>query len=167
MLKPNSLRAEIVKFMPELARDPDLLSMWSERGSMRATENRQAGFAWSYDLEILLSEFTGEPALLFFVVQNWCRKQQPELIAAGATEIPFEVEFIDHTTVDIKITLALSEVVRAQPREDGEGWELETVEETVPLFPDAEPLRELEGEITSLWVRSGDVTRRVAPAEAA
>lgn len=168
MLKPAALRAEIVSFLPELERDPHRLTMWSERGNMRATQTRERGFAWEYDLEIMISDFTGEPALLFFVVQNWCRTQQPELLAPGAAAIPFEVEFIDSKTVDVKLTLALSEVVKASavPGSAGAAWQLETLAEAVPLFPDAEPIRALEAPIAEIWIRQGEIVRKVAPAEA-
>ncbi len=165
MLKPNSLRAEITKYLPSLGRDPDRLMMNVERGAMRATANAEEGFAWEYDLEILIADFTDEPALLFFIIQNWARSYQPELIAAGETKIPFEVEFIDTRTVDLKITLALAEVVRAEPREDGEGWTIETVAETLPIFPDAVPLRDLSAPLGEIWIRSGDDTRKIAPAD--
>lgn len=168
MKKPDLLRAAIGVLYPELARDPDKLAMWIEQGSVRSTGNAQRGFAWEYQLIVVAEDFTREPEGLFFVVVDWLRTQQPDLIQPNAPGFPFEVTVIDDKTFDVKMTLPLREIVTATavPAGGGQsgGWQLQVVPEQVPLFPDAEPLRPASGPITSLWARdSGGDPIQIAP----
>lgn len=166
MKKPALLRAAIAAMFPELARGPDQLAMWVERGSVRATGNAQRGFAWEYQLEVVAENFKREPEGLFFVVVDWLRTQQPDLIQANAPGFTFEVDVINDTTFDVQMTLPLREIVTATAVGVG-GWQLAVVPEQVPLFPDAEPLRAAAGPITSIWTRANDGEPvKVAPIEA-
>lgn len=161
MKKPGLLREAIAALMPEMARDPDRLAMWVERGNVRATGNRQRGFSWEYDLIVAAENYTGDPAELFFVVVDWLRTHQPSLLAVNGTSFPFEVDVIDATTVDVKMTLALVEVVTARQVEGK--WQLTVVDETVPLLPDDTPLRANEAPIASIWAKGDDAPFQVAP----
>ncbi|MCJ2189160.1 phage tail protein [Novosphingobium beihaiensis] len=161
MKKPGLLRAAIVALLPYLKRDPDKLAMWVERGSVRARQTAQGGFSWEYELTVVIEDYTKPPEALFFLVVDWLRTQQPDLLAVQSAGFPFEVDVIDEKTFDVKITLALREIVIAEKTADG--WQLEVAGEQVPLFPDAEPLRAPDGPITSIWVRSNEGTFQVAP----
>jgi hypothetical protein len=161
MKKPGLLREAIAALIPETARDPDRLAMWVERGTVRATGNRQRGFSWEYDLIVVAENYTGDPAQLFFVVVDWLRFQQPDLLKANGPGFPFEVDVIDVSTVDVTMTLPLREVVTAA-QVSGE-WQLTVVAETVPLFPDDTPLRADEAPIVALWARGDDAPFQVAP----
>lgn len=166
MKKPALLRAAIGALYPELARDPDRLAMWVEQGSVRATGTAQRGFAWEYQLTVVAEDFTREPEGLFFVVVDWLRSQQPDVIQPNAPGFPFEVDVLGDTTFDVKMTLPLREIVTATAVGEG-GWQLAVVPEPLPLFPDAEPLRDASGPITSIWTRAGDGEAvQVAPIEA-
>lgn len=160
MKKPASLRAAIAALMPEMARDPDRLAMWVERGQVRARQTRQRGFAWEYDLIIVAENYTLAPALLFFLICDWVRTNQPDLLATTHPGFPFEVDVIDDRTFDVRITLPLSEVVTAT--QTATGWQLEVQDEPVH-FPDAFQLRANEGPITSIWVKGDTETFQVAP----
>lgn len=161
MKKPGLLRAAIVALIPEMARDPDRLAMWVEKGNVRATNNRQRGFAWEYDLIVDVENFTGDPAGLFFAVVDWLRDQQPDLLAANSPGFPFEVDVIDTATVDVKITLPLREVVTAERADSA--WRLTVADESVPLFPDDVPLRAAEAPLASIWARDHGEPQQVAP----
>lgn len=166
MKKPALLRAAITAMFPELARGPDQLAMWVERGSVRATGNAQRGFAWEYQLEVVAENFKREPEGLFFVVVDWLRSHQPDLVQPNAPGFPFEVDVLNDTTFDVQMTLPLREIVTATAVGEG-GWQLAVVPEQVPLFPDAEPLRDGSGPITSIWSRANDGEPvKVAPIEA-
>lgn len=159
MKKPGLLRAAIVALLPELARNPDKLAMWVENGRVRATGNAQRGFAWEYPLTVVVEDFTKPPETLFFIVVDWLRTQQPDLLASNSEGFPFEVDVIDDKTSDVKITLPLREIVTAIGDGSG-GWQLEVVPEPV-LFPDAVVIGP---GLTSIWVRgnAGDAFQ-VAP----
>lgn len=161
MKKPGLLRAAIAALLPDMARDPDRLAMWVERGNVRATGNAQRGFSWEYDLIVVAENYTADPAQLFFVVVDWLRVQQPDLLQANSPGFPFEVDVIDARTVDVRMTLPLREVVTAA-LVDGE-WQLTVVAETVPLLPDDTPLRANGAPLASIWARGDDEPFQVAP----
>ncbi|CDO35833.1 phage tail protein [Novosphingobium sp. KN65.2] len=163
MKKPASLRAAIAALLPDIARDPDKLAMWVERGRVRAPQTVQRGFAWEYELTLVAEDYTHDPAVIFFLVVEWLRDNQPDLLAANTDGFAFEVDVIDDKTFDVKITLPLREIVTAQQL--AEGWQLEVLAEPVPHFPDAVPLRGNQGPITSIWVQSDEGTFQVAPDE--
>lgn len=159
MKKPASLRAAIVALLPELARNPDKLAMWVETGRTRAAGTAQRGFAWEYQLTVVVEDFTNPPETLFFIVTDWLRTQQPDLLASNAEGFPFEVDVIDDKTADVKITLPLREIVTATADGSG-GWQLEVQPEPI-LFPDAAVIGP---DLTSIWVRgNGDTPFQVAP----
>lgn len=162
MKKPALLRAAIAALMPELARDPDRLAMWVERGQVRAPGNRQHGFSWEYELILYAENFTRDPAMLFFIVVEWLRTQQPDLLAANAQGFPFEVDVIDDKTADIKITLPLREVITASDQGAGQ-WELTVCDEQTSLFPDDEPLCPHAGQIVSIMVPGSGPSIQAAP----
>lgn len=159
MKKPALLRTAITALLPELARNPDKLAMWVETGRVRATGNAQRGFAWEYNLTVVVEDYTKPAETLFFIVVDWLRTQQPDLLAANADGFAFEADVIDDKATDIKITLPLREVVTATPA-DGGGWQL-TVQPEPVLFPDEAVIGP---NITSIWVRGeGDAPFQVAP----
>ena len=162
MKKPALLRAALVALLPELARNPDKLAMWVENGRVRATGNAQRGFAWEYPLTVVVEDFTLPPETLFFIVVDWLRTQQPDLLSPNPEGFPFEVDVIDDRSCDVKLTLPLREVVTATSDGAG-GWQLEVQPEAV-LFPDAAIIGP---GLTSIWVRGQrDAAVQVAPAPA-
>jgi len=82
----------------------------------------------------------------------------------NAPGFPFEVDVINDTTFDVKMTLPLREVVTAIPvsaigAQTG-GWQIKVQPEPV-LFPDE---AEIGPGLTSIWVReNGDDPVQIAP----
>jgi len=161
MKKPALLRAAIAAHLPHLARDPDKLAMWTDRGNCRAVQTRNRGFAWEYELTVVAEDYKHDPALIFFIVVDWLRTQQPDLLAPNTPGFTFEVDVLDDKTFDVKIVLSLREIVTATAVEGG--WQLEVVPERDPQFPDAVPLRAAEGPISSIWVTGTPDPFEVAP----
>lgn len=161
--KPDSLRAAIAAILPEFAADPARLAMFVEKGRIRAPQTRQRGFMWSYDLTVIATAFTHDPDVLMFVVVDWLRRYQPDLLAANsAAGFTFEADILDDRSWDVQIVLPLDEAVRASQAPDG-GWLLEAVEEPATLFPDDVPLRPNEGPLLSIWHQG----TRIAPPDPA
>lgn len=154
MRKPNSLRAAIVARLPELARTPEDLVMFVDKGRVRAPMTAQRGFAWGYDLNVIATNYTLDPAILFFAVTEWLRVEQPALLspdpAAGFT---FDVDILDASTFDIHIVLTLDEIVTATP--DGQGFRLEAVPEPDPLFTEEDDV--LGGPLTAAATPDGPI----------
>ena len=129
MQKPSDLRAAITAAYPEFARDPDRLNMWVEHGRVRSPMVASSqGFACEYTLNITIVNMTGDPGVVFLAINEWVRTNQPDL----ATSLPtsgyeFEADLIDQQTIDIHITLKLTEQIALVP--GGEGHALQSVAE--------------------------------------
>lgn len=163
MKKPAQLRAMLVALMPELGRNPDALAMWIEKGRVRSRLAAH-GFAWEYQLTVLLKEFAGDPAVPFFAVTEWLREQQPERMAPGGQNgFPFEVDILDDKTFDVQIVLDLDECVAAEPAGAGR-WNLSPIAQPVPIDPDGEPLRPAAGPVLSIWHDGEQLAPRPDPA---
>ena len=118
---------------------------------MRGRLGGNHGFAWSYELTVLATGYTHDPAVLFFVVTEWLREQQPDLLAPGAAPIAFEVDVMDERTFDVTITLKLEEFVDALPGALPGEWQLTVRDQPVPLDPDSVPFGTPSGPITAIW----------------
>ena len=67
MEKPNSLRAEIIKHLPELAENPDKLTMFISNGRIIA-HKETLGHTTEFTLTILITDFTGDQNILRTVI---------------------------------------------------------------------------------------------------
>lgn len=135
MIKPAALRAAITTMLPDLGRDPQRLQMWADKGRIRATLSDNRGFAWEYTLNIVVTDYTGHPSLVFLAINDWLRVNQPDLLGAGQPGYPFEADIIDDGTVDLHAELALTEQVSLRSRGDGE-FDLEHLAEPLVLDDD-------------------------------
>ncbi|HEX8402227.1 MAG TPA: phage tail protein [Allosphingosinicella sp.] len=122
MLKPDLLRAALVAAVPELARDPDKLTLFVEKGRIAARAGPANGFEYRYQLQAVLLDFTGHPDAVMIAVLNWIHDHQPELLlnhSAGNEAISFDADIIDADTIDLAFTLELNEAVTFTPRAGG------------------------------------------------
>lgn len=135
-MKHVSLREAICAALPELARDPERLSMWIEKGRIRSPMTDSRDFEWEYTLNLTVQDFTGHPSILFLTIADWLRVAQPELLQPTASSgFHFEVDVVDDSTVDLHVWLALTECVRVTRKEDGSD-DLQHLEEKADLLPD-------------------------------
>lgn len=121
MIKPDSLRDHLVEHVPELARDADRLLIFVRNGALIGTATEPPSFEYRYQLSMVVTDFAGSPDLLMVPVLDWVRVHQHELVAnpARREEIRFECEVLTNKTVDVEITLPLTERVGVARREDG------------------------------------------------
>lgn len=139
MQKPASLRAAITAILPELGRDADRLKLWVEKGRIRSPMTPDRGFAWEYTLNLVITDFTDHPSLVFLTINDWLRAAQPDLLTGRDAGYSFEADIIDDNTIDLAIEIALTEQVVLRPRAGG-GFNLEHLAEPDPLFPEAVPI---------------------------
>jgi len=122
MRKPDSLRAQLTLALPWLARKPDALAMFIDRGRIVArvaddgAGNAEAyGYEWRYDLKIWLQDFpASDPDTAARAVIAWMARNEPAILLNHDTAgdaVAMEAEIIDERTVDLLFTLQLSEAV--------------------------------------------------------
>ncbi|MFC3549457.1 phage tail protein [Lysobacter cavernae] len=126
MIKPDSLRAHITTAVPELARDPDRLLIFIERGSLVATYAPGLSFEYRYTLSLIVTDFAGHPDAVMVPLLVWLSRHQPELLANPdrREQIGFEAELLANDKVDLEIKVPLTERVGVHPR-DGGGYDIE------------------------------------------
>jgi hypothetical protein len=109
--------------MPDLATDPDRLIVFVTNGSLRTRRTRDVNaYTFAYELEVLVKDFAGEPAEVFAHLTAWIAVEQQELLSNPEKQhdgLKFEVEYLTHDTLDILITLALTEDVAVTANESG------------------------------------------------
>lgn len=135
MIKPDSLRQAIAVAVPELARDPDRLLMWIDRGRLRSHQTGSFGFEYRYTLNLTVLDFATSPSALMIAVIAWLRTNQPELLAVNTDAFEFEADILDNKCIDLGLKLELSEQVSVEQREDG-GFDLQHLSEPDPIFAD-------------------------------
>lgn len=154
MRKPDLLRAALTTAFPELARDPDRLSLWvDEGGQVRHHMGANLNFAIEYRLSVEVRAWTHPSIMLFAVLIDWLRIQQPDLVTPGnsKTGISFEADLISAEEADIGFDLMLNEGVRVTKRPDG-GFNMTYVVEPDPLMPDTAPILPSAPLLESIWV---------------
>lgn len=119
MQKHQSLREALVAVLPEIEREKDRLAVWIDQGSIAArlgTKDaiRNTGFEYRYRVNVILLDFTKDPAVVFATLIDWLRTNQPELLLNPETlktAVDFRVDVLDDRKVDIEIHTELSEAV--------------------------------------------------------
>lgn len=159
MIKPNSLRTALTTVFPELARDSNRLHMWIEEGQVRChaadpTPAENLSFTVEYTLKVWIEKWSSQSILIWIVLLDWLRVQQPDLLTPGSsgTAIPFETDLDNEKEADIGFDLKLSEPVKATRREDG-GFDMQVIAEPNPLMPDTVPIVAGGEPLRTIWAK--------------
>lgn len=108
--------------MAELKHNPDRLLIFIDQGRIRSTAAPGLSFEYSYTLNLILTDFAGHPDAIAIPLLAWLLVNQSELLTnleKGKDAIQFEVDVLDQNSVDMSITLPLTERVIVKRQEDG------------------------------------------------
>lgn len=122
MNKPESLRAHLLATVAEFKHNPDRLLIFIDNGKVRCTAAHTLSFEYSFDLQIILTEFAGHPDSVILPILGWLSVNQSELLEnldKVKDGIQFEADILDKNKVDLSITLPLTE--RVVVGEDDQG----------------------------------------------
>lgn len=113
MIKPQKLREQLSTIIPYFKNNPEQLQLFYSNGKVRATGANSLSYEYSYDLEIIVTDFPDHPDLLFVPIMDFVRKQQAELIynPDNKNKVTFEIDPNNHETHDIFIKIPLTERV--------------------------------------------------------
>lgn len=137
MLKPASLHAALTAALPELARDPERMTMVIKTGSIINTGTKALSWEYSYTLSLILLDWSGHADAIIAPLLLWARRNQPELFdnpERRAKALRFNVDFLSTNTVDIALEIDLTEAVLARPR-DGPPGALNLIHKPEPPGP--------------------------------
>lgn len=114
MKKPTELRAHLTQWVPDLAANPDKLHIFIERGAIATKLGAGLGYQYAYTVQIIITDFAEPADVLMVPLLVWLQTNQPDLLQDPVRRdkaIAFEAEIIDHKTIDIALTLDLTERV--------------------------------------------------------
>lgn len=117
MYKPNNLRAHLTSFLPDLKQDPDKLLIFVDNGHIVSMGSESRSFEYRYQLNLILTDFTGDEDTLMVPLIDWLATHQPDLLNnpdRRTNAIRFEVDFNNHQSVDLSLEIDLSERVNVQ-----------------------------------------------------
>lgn len=110
MIKLANLRAAILA--SPLKIKADKLLSFVEDGSVKSwRESRNAAFVLDYSAKIIVTDYAGAPQDLFFVVLDWLHRDNPDVTEDA---FKFAADIVSHKSVDIEITVDMSEIIAAQ-----------------------------------------------------
>ncbi|MCP2071478.1 UNVERIFIED_ORG: hypothetical protein J2Y77_000914 [Pseudomonas lini] len=122
MNKPESLRAHLLATVAELKHNPDRLLIFIDNGKIRCTAAASLSFEYSFDLQVILTDFAGHPDSVMLPLLGWLSVNQSELLEnlnKSAEGIQFEADILDNSKVDMNLTLPLTERVVVGKDADG------------------------------------------------
>jgi hypothetical protein len=120
--KPDTLRAALVAAMPDLANDPDRFLVFIDNGALHASYAPGLSFEYAYTLNIIITDFGGDPDTLMVPLLMWVSVNQSELmdnVDKRREGIRFEADIIDNARCDLSIKLQLTERVIVAHSADG------------------------------------------------
>ena len=157
MKKPDSLRAHILDAVKELQRDPERMLIFTDKGNIRCTGAKGLSFEYVYDLNFILTDYAGELDAVMIPLLDWVRINQSELLMnleKSKDAFKFETVILNNGTVDLSLTLPLTERVIVKRQDNG------TLDITFPQEPqyeeplDPQPMQLIDsntGEILAQW----------------
>lgn len=116
MNKPERFRAALIAALPDLANDPQRLSIFVEKGKLVASGTEGTGWQYSYQLTAILQDFAGDMDALAKAVIAWVAVEQPDMLKNSAHAergIRFECELMTSELADVSIEIDLTEAVYA------------------------------------------------------
>jgi len=122
MNKPDSLKAHLLATVAELKHNPDRLLIFIDNGKIRCTAAASLSFEYSFDLQVILTDFAGHPDSVMLPLLGWLSVNQSELLEnlnKSAEGIQFEADILDNSKVDLSLTLPLTERVVVGKDADG------------------------------------------------
>jgi hypothetical protein len=135
MLKLETLRAAITQALPELARSPENLRIWIERGAGRCQGTPTDAFGFSFQANVLIVEMVSDIAVLSHAIFRWLRINQPDLLSPGKEGFSFDADILDNGSADVLLQIQLTQNVTVAQK-DGGGFDLAYLPEPDPLFAD-------------------------------
>lgn len=122
MNKPESLRAHLLTTVTELKHNPDRLLIFVDNGKVRCTAASSLSFEYSFDLQIILTDFAGHPDSVMLPILGWLSVNQSELLEnldRVKNGIQFEADILDKNKVDLSLKLSLTERVVVSKDDQG------------------------------------------------
>ncbi len=114
MLKPAQLRQALSASVPLLQNNPDNLHIFIDNGRILSTLAPSLSFEYQYQLNMVITDYTGDADLIMVPVLAWLRENQSDIMTTEhkrQTGFTFKVDVLSDALSDISIDLQLTERV--------------------------------------------------------
>lgn len=155
MKKPADLRNHLEARVPCLKKHPENLHVFVEKGNIVSRIGGGLSFEYRYVLNLIFTDFTDHVDTLTIPLLIWIAVNQPDILQNPEKQeqaIRMEAEILDHNTVDLSISLDLTERVIVVENPDGS---------YTATHPDEPPLPDLGGPIG--WTLFGNGAPVIIP----
>ena len=153
MHKHKSLRQALINAVPQLRNNPDMLSLFADNGHTDSRLASSLSFEQVYVLNVVVTDFTGDPDLIFVPVLTWLREHQPDIMTTAdgqAKGFTWIMDINSDDSCDISISLRLTE--RTIVREVDGALHVSYAPEPPPPEPVTRPAElYVDGELVSQW----------------
>lgn len=123
MLKPDKVRAILSDANPYLVNDPDKLQVFLDSGTVVSRgSGRNLSFEYRYTLTIIVQEFPHHANRVVLPLLALLRTEQPELFEnpeRAEQAIRFDAELLTNKTIDLALSVDLTERVIVQENDRG------------------------------------------------
>lgn len=112
MQKHKSLRKALIKAVPQLRNNPDMLHLFADNGRTDSRLASSLSFEKVYVLNVVITDFTGDLDLIFVPVQAWLREYQPDIMTTDDGRekgFTWMIDINNDDSLDISISLRLTE----------------------------------------------------------
>ncbi|MBC0760370.1 phage tail protein [Escherichia coli] len=153
MKKARSLREALIKAVPQLETNPEMMRIFADEGNIDARLAASLSHEKIYTLNVIVCDFVGDPDLIFVPVAALLRENQPDICTLDDGRIKgyrFQMDLNDGDSIDISISLQLTE--RTLIKEENGALHVSYAPEP-PLPEPATRPKELyiNGELVSKW----------------
>lgn len=153
MYKPKSLRKALTDAVPMLARNPEMMRIFFDDGSIASTLATSLSFENRYTLNVRVIDFPGDIELLLVPINAWLRIHQADIMTTDEGRkkgFTYHGDVNDDDSIDISISLMLTE--RTIVKEQGHELHVEQAPEPQPPEPVTRPTElYVHGELVSQW----------------
>lgn len=108
MKKPNQLREYLLASIPAIKNNPEQLQVFIDTGNLQARLQTSLHFEYQYTLNLIMTDLAIHPDHVLVPLLAWIKHYQPDM---APDAIRFEAEIINAESVDLSITLPLTERV--------------------------------------------------------
>lgn len=122
MKKPADLRSHLSECIPELKKHPENLHVFVENGNIVSRIGGGLSFEYRYVLNLVFTDFTARIDTMTIPLLAWIAVNQPDILQNPDKQdksIRMEAEIIDHDTVDLSVSIDLTERVIVTKNPDG------------------------------------------------
>lgn len=114
MLKPKSLREALEKAAPVLRKNPDMLRLFVDNGTIATTLAATLSHENLYTLNVTITDYSGDLDLLIVPINAWLRENQPDIMTTDEGKrngFTYFADLNNHDSIDISFSLRLTERV--------------------------------------------------------